>query len=80
MEPVKDSSHLYEVEQGARHAERPRFRISELQISPSRRVPWHYHSQGSGRRWSPQRSITIATTASGVPGDFSGWERPSPPS
>ena len=44
MEAVKDSSHLYEVERRACHAERPGFRISELQISPDQRVPWHYHS------------------------------------
>lgn len=44
MEPVKDSSHLYEVERRARHAERPGFRISELQISSRQQVPWHYHS------------------------------------
>ena len=44
MEAVTDASHLYEVERRARHAERPGFRISELQISPSQRVPWHYHS------------------------------------
>ena len=41
---VKDSSHLYEVERRARHAERPGFRISELQISPTQQVPWHYHT------------------------------------
>jgi mannose-6-phosphate isomerase-like protein (cupin superfamily) len=41
---VKDASHLYEVERRARHAERPGFRISELQISPSQQVPWHYHT------------------------------------
>ena len=44
MQPVKDSSHLYEVERRARHAERLGFRISELQLSPTQRVPWHYHS------------------------------------
>ena len=44
MEPVKDASHLYEVERRARHAERPGFRISELSISPTQRVPWHYHT------------------------------------
>ena len=44
MEAAKDSSHLYEVERRARHAERPGFRISELQISPAQQVPWHYHS------------------------------------
>ncbi len=44
MDGVKDSSHLYEVERRARHAERPGFRITELQISPSQSVPWHYHT------------------------------------
>jgi quercetin dioxygenase-like cupin family protein len=42
---VKDASHLYEVERRARHAERPCFRISELQISPTQQVPWHYHTR-----------------------------------
>ena len=44
MEPVKDASHLYEVEHRAIHAERRGFRISELRISPTQKVPWHYHS------------------------------------
>jgi len=41
---VRDASHLYDVERRARHAERPGFRISELQISPTQQVPWHYHT------------------------------------
>ena len=46
MEPaVKDASHLYEVERRARHAERPGFRITELQISPAQQVPWHAHTR-----------------------------------
>jgi mannose-6-phosphate isomerase-like protein (cupin superfamily) len=44
MEAVKDASHLYEVERRARHAERNGFRINELQISATQKVPWHYHS------------------------------------
>ena len=44
LQPVKDASHLYEVERRARYAERPGFRISELQISPTQQVPWHFHS------------------------------------
>ncbi len=44
MEAVKDSSHLYEVERRARHAERPGFRIQELQIGTRQQVPWHYHN------------------------------------
>jgi quercetin dioxygenase-like cupin family protein len=43
-EALKDASHLYEVERRAYHAERPGFRISELQISPAQTVPWHYHN------------------------------------
>src|SRR5258707_9465015 len=43
-EGVKDASHLYEGDPGARHAERPGFRINELQIGPRQQVPWHYHS------------------------------------
>jgi len=44
MQPVKDSSGLYEVERRAYHAARPGFRIAELQISPTQKVPWHYHN------------------------------------
>ena len=44
FEPVKDASHLYEVERRARHLVRPDFHISELQLSPTQSVPWHYHT------------------------------------
>ncbi|MDQ3472933.1 MAG: cupin domain-containing protein [Acidobacteriota bacterium] len=44
MKSVKDASHLYEVERRAVHAERPGFRISELQISATQTVPWHFHN------------------------------------
>jgi quercetin dioxygenase-like cupin family protein len=44
MEGIKDASHFYEVEHRAIHAERPGFRISELRISPTQKVPWHYHN------------------------------------
>mgnify|MGYP000202107578 FL=1 len=43
-EPVKDASHLYEVERRAYHLQRPGFRIAELQLSPTQKVPWHYHN------------------------------------
>jgi mannose-6-phosphate isomerase-like protein (cupin superfamily) len=45
MEGMKDASHLYEVERRAEHAARPGFRITELRISPTQKVPWHYHSK-----------------------------------
>ena len=44
MEQMKDAKRFYEVERRAEHAARPGFRITELQISPSQKVPWHYHS------------------------------------
>ena len=44
MNAVKDASLLYEVERRAEHAARPGFRITELQISKTQKVPWHYHS------------------------------------
>jgi quercetin dioxygenase-like cupin family protein len=43
-EALKDASHLYEVERRAYHLERPGFRISEMTLSPTQSVPWHYHS------------------------------------
>ena len=44
MQPVKDASTLFEVERRAEHAARPGFRITELQLSPTQKVPWHMHS------------------------------------
>ena len=44
MEAIKDASHLYEVERRAEHAARPGFRITELQLSASQKVPWHTHT------------------------------------
>jgi mannose-6-phosphate isomerase-like protein (cupin superfamily) len=47
MQAVKDASGLYEVERRATHAARPGFRITELQIGPTQKVPWHYHTDVS---------------------------------
>ena len=41
---MHDERHFYEVERSQYHAERPGFRILELQISPIQQIPWHYHS------------------------------------
>jgi len=40
---IRDASHLYEVERRVQHAARPGFRIMELQLSPTQKVPWHSH-------------------------------------
>jgi quercetin dioxygenase-like cupin family protein len=44
MPAPTDPSHLYEVERRARHAARPGFHISELQLGRTQQVPWHYHT------------------------------------
>ena len=49
MQGVKDSSGLYEVERRAYYGERPGFRIAELQISPTQKVPWHFHTNVHAR-------------------------------
>jgi quercetin dioxygenase-like cupin family protein len=41
---VKDTSALYEVERRTYYAVRPGFRIAEVQLSPTQKVPWHYHN------------------------------------
>ena len=46
-EALKDASHLYEVERRAQHLQRPGFRITELQLSPTQTVPWHRHNNVS---------------------------------
>ncbi len=44
---MRDASHLYEVERRVQHAARPGFRIMELQLSPTQKVPWHSHTHVS---------------------------------
>jgi quercetin dioxygenase-like cupin family protein len=41
---VQASADSGEAERVARHAERPGFRISEIRMSPTQRVPWHHHT------------------------------------
>ncbi|HEY7139158.1 MAG TPA: hypothetical protein VIE44_03595 [Methylomirabilota bacterium] len=45
MAGLKDASHLYDAERRALHAERPGFRITEVQIGRRQQVPWHYHTR-----------------------------------
>jgi quercetin dioxygenase-like cupin family protein len=59
MQPVKDASGLYEVERRAIHAARPGFRISELQLSPTQQVPWHYHSNVQDTFYVLQGAIRV---------------------
>ena len=43
MKPVEGAPR-YPTERRAVHAQRPGFRIAELQISPGQKVPWHRHT------------------------------------
>jgi mannose-6-phosphate isomerase-like protein (cupin superfamily) len=44
MQEAKEAGALYEFERREYHAARPGFRITELQIGPKQKVPWHYHN------------------------------------
>ena len=59
MEAVESADHLYEVERRVRHAERPGFRISELQISPTQFVPWHCHTRISDTFYVIEGSVRL---------------------
>jgi mannose-6-phosphate isomerase-like protein (cupin superfamily) len=59
MEPMKDASRYYEVERRQYHAVRPGFRINELQISPTQKVPWHYHNNVQDTFYVLEGSIRI---------------------
>lgn len=59
MEVLKDANNLYEVERRQAHAQRPGFRINELQISPTQKVPWHYHTNITDTFYVIEGSIRI---------------------
>ena len=59
IEIHKDASHLFEVEHLSSYAEREGFRISELQISTSQKVPWHYHSRIKDTFYVVEGEVTI---------------------
>ena len=59
MEAIKDASHLYEVERRAEHAARPGFRITELQLSPKQKVPWHSHTNVADTFYVLQGALRI---------------------
>jgi hypothetical protein len=48
VQGVKDANGLYEVERRAYHAMRPGFRIAQLQIGSTQKVPWQAHDLNSG--------------------------------
>jgi quercetin dioxygenase-like cupin family protein len=59
MEAINDASHLYEVERRVNHGGRPGLRITELQISPAQKVPWHCHSHIQDTFYGIEGQITL---------------------
>jgi quercetin dioxygenase-like cupin family protein len=41
---VKTEAPAYECERRVQHVVRPDFRITELQLSPTQKIPWHRHT------------------------------------
>ena len=60
MEPQRGWKRPYEVERSARHAERPGFHITELQIGPSQKIPWHYHTKAQDTFYVLQGRICVS--------------------
>ena len=48
MNVVTDTSKLFEAERCVHHLVRSNFRITEMQISLTQEVPWHYQNAGFG--------------------------------
>lgn len=67
MESFSDARDLYEVERRVRHGERPGFRISELQISPTQKVPWHFHNSVQDTRGLPDQQCYLIVTRRNAP-------------
>ena len=59
MEAIRDERPLYEVERRAEHAARPGFRITELQLSPKQKVPWHTHTNVADTFYVLQGTLRI---------------------
>lgn len=54
-----DENGLYEVEHLDMHAERDGFRISEITLSSTQQVPWHYHSRISDTFYVLKGQVTV---------------------
>ena len=61
MHLVKDTRDLYDVERRAYYAERPGFRIAEMQIGPTQAIPWHFHNEVQDTFYVVSGTIRIFT-------------------
>jgi quercetin dioxygenase-like cupin family protein len=61
VQPLNAAGRTYEVERRADHAVRPGFRIVEMQIGPTQRVPWHYHTEAQDTFYVINGTIRVFT-------------------
>lgn len=59
MKAVADTSKVYEAELRVHHVKRPGFRITEMQISPTQEVPWHYHNHAQDTLYVVSGAVRI---------------------
>jgi mannose-6-phosphate isomerase-like protein (cupin superfamily) len=61
MEKPMERSDVFSTERRAEHAARPGFRITELQISATQEVPWHYHNNIQDTFYVLEGRIRVST-------------------
>jgi quercetin dioxygenase-like cupin family protein len=61
VQPLNAAGRTYEVERRADHAVRSGFRIVEMQIGPTQRVPWHYHTEAQDTFYVINGTIRVFT-------------------
>lgn len=54
-----DENGLYEVVNLAIHAERDGFRVSEITLSSTQQVPWHFHSEISDTFYVLEGQVSV---------------------
>jgi quercetin dioxygenase-like cupin family protein len=59
MKTVTDTTKVYEAERRIHHLKRPGFRITEMQISPTQEVPWHFHNHAQDTIYLVSGAIRI---------------------
>jgi len=63
MNAVTDTSKVYEAERRVHHVKRPGLRITEMQISQTQEVPWHYHNHAQDTLYVVSGAIRIELRA-----------------
>jgi hypothetical protein len=75
MGVIKDPSHLLDVERQVYHGSRPGFRIAELTINPTQKVPWHCHSNFTAQSANREKSPKLAFRSAVLIFRWTGWRK-----